>query len=135
MREHPIDRLAVAERLGPPGGGDPTAETLLDSRPPVVHFGRYWTEQIVRGYRGVRRLNADQYSEIRFDDLCADPERTLQAIAEFFDLPTHGDDWIARAVPLARGALPSLFDKLSPTEQRDLAEACRAGMLLLGRTV
>lgn len=116
MREHPLDRLAIA-----------------DPRPFAAHCGRYWTEQIVRGYRGLRRLNADQYSEIRFEDLCSDPARTLQAVAEFFDLPTQGDDWVARAVPLANGTPPRLFDQLSADEQHSLAEACHPGMLLLGR--
>ncbi len=129
MRAHPLDRVAVAGQ----SGGDAGAAATSPAGVPLADFGRHWTAQIIRGYRGVRRLNADQYSEVRFEDLDSDPNRTLQAVAEFFDLPTHGDDWISRAVSLADHAPAKLFDKLSASEQHSLAEACEPGMMLLGR--
>ncbi len=135
MREHPLDRAAVAARQAQAACGDSMASVARAAGMLVADFGRYWSEQILRGYRGVRRLNGDQYTELRFEDLCSDPAPALQTVAEFFDLPTHGDDWIGRAVSLAQRTPEKLFEKLSADEQHSLAEACQPGMLLLGRAV
>jgi hypothetical protein len=150
MRQHAIYRLAVALQYGYGERMDQATEVratldqteagrqriteLLESRPPVEYFGRYWTEQVIRGYRAVRKLNAAQYEEIRFEDLTAKPAETLRFVCKFFELPTAGDDWIARAVQLVRGIPPTRFDTLSPEEQQRLDEACRPGMQLLGRS-
>jgi hypothetical protein len=149
MREHAIYRLAVALQYGCGERMDQATEVratldqteagrqriseLLESRPPVEYFGRYWTEQVIQGYRALRKLNAAQYEGIRFEDLTAKPAETLRFVSKFLELPSEGDDWIARAVQRVHGLPPTRFDKLSLGEQERLDEACRPGMQLLGR--
>jgi hypothetical protein len=106
---------------------------MLASRPPVEYFGRYWTQELTRGYRAATKLNADQYMEVRFEELIARPQETLRAIAEFFELEADGGKWADRAAALIRGVPRARFDKLSIEERGRLAEACRPGMQLLGR--
>ena len=87
----------------------------------------------MHGYRALLRLNADQYHEIRFEDLIANPATVLQEIGEFFEFGVDRDGWIDRAAGLVRGIPPTRFEKLPADEQERLAEACGVGMQLLGR--
>ncbi len=150
MREHAAYRLAISLLFQLEGSAEPSIAELrtlesgraadasdpisrmLASRPPVEYFGRYWTQELTRGYRAATKLNADQYLEVRFEELIARPRETLRAIGDFFELDAGGD-WVDRAAALIRGVPPTRFDKLSADEQERLAEACRPGMQLLGR--
>ena len=78
-------------------------------------------------------LNADQYLEVRFEDLVSRPKDVLLTISEFFELDPDADKWIDRGAALVRGVPPTRFDTLAPEEQAPLSEACRVGMQLLGR--
>ena len=151
MREHHAYRLPISLLYQAPtddgvpaselGAFDPGARPhpgdaisrILASRPPAEYFGRYWTDQIVRGFRALGRLDADQYLEIRFEDLVASPREVLRAIARFFALDPDRDGWIDRAAALVRSVPPTRFDQLRADERERLAEACRAGRQLLGR--
>ncbi len=151
MREHHAYRLSIsllydaptdagvpASQLGPidldaePDSADPVSQ-ILASRPPVEYFGRYWSDQLARGYRAVRRLDADQYLELVFEELVAEPRAALERIAGFFELPANGD-WIDRAAALIHGSPPTRFGGLGEDDQRRLAEACRTGQQLVGRS-
>jgi hypothetical protein len=150
MREHAAYRLAISLLFQLPGEQEPSIDDLrtletgrapdasdpisrmLASRPPVEYFGRYWTQELTRGFRAATKLNADQYMEMRFEELIARPKETLRAVAAFFELE-HDGGWIERAAALIRGVPPTRFDTLSTEEQERLAEACRPGMQLLGR--
>jgi len=148
MREHAPYRLAVSlifqlpaastfadiAKLDPHGPPEPddAISRLLESQPPVEYFGRYWTQELLHGFRALGRLNADQYLDARFEDLVSKPKEVLAAIGEFFEL--GGDQaWLDRAAGLVRGIPPTRFDKL-PAEEQELAEACWPGMQLLGRS-
>jgi hypothetical protein len=151
MREHAAYRLAIMLmfQLPPdsaaspdelrsldPGGAadasDPISQ-LLESRPPVEYYGRYWTQELLHGFPSLGRLNADQYLEVSFEDVIVRPKETLRIISDFFDLDPDADGWIDRAAALVRGVPPTRFDKLPPDDQEKLTEACRAGMQLVGR--
>jgi hypothetical protein len=150
MREHAAYRLAISllyqlpadetpaiadlrsiDTPAAPEANDPISQ-LLASRPPVEYFGRYWTQELLHGFRALTKLNAGQYAEVRFEDLVSQPQETMRAIAEFFELESDGG-WIERAAALVRGVPPTRFDTLPHDEQERLAEACRPGMTLLGR--
>jgi putative sulfotransferase len=151
MREHHVYRLWVSlmfgsgeeVRIANAELGEFDVETrpetteaitqLLDSQPPVEYFGRYWTDLIARGFRGLGRLNADQYLEVRFEDLVAKPREVLRAIRDFFELDAGQGEWIDRAAALVRGIPPTRFEKLSAREQERLSDACRVGQQLLGQ--
>ncbi len=60
-----------------------------------MHFGPdrfgaaalFWRDRVSRGRAGGRRVGADRYREIRYEDLVADPEPVLRDICSFFELP------------------------------------------------
>jgi putative sulfotransferase len=149
MREHHVYRLWVSLMFGGEaeaanaaiekyGGGDPAGSDdpitqLLESRPPVEYFGLYWTQLIARGFRALSRLDANQYLEVRFEDLVACPAEVLADIADFFALEAEDDGWIERAVALVRGIPPTRFDGLASDERERLADSCRVGRQLLGQ--
>ncbi len=152
MREHAAYRLAVSLMFQAPSSAnpsiaelaeldparvgvesDPTA-TMLASRPPVEHFGRYWSHELTHGFRALAKLDAHQYREARFEDLLAQPQEALREIAAYFELDPDRDGWIDRAAALVRGVPPTRFHTLTDGEQERLVEACRPGMQLLGRS-
>ena len=128
----PASELGPIDLDAPPDPQDPISR-ILGSRPPAEYFGRYWTDQIVRGFRALGRLNADQYLEVRFEDLVSAPRDTLRVISDFLELDPDRDGWIERAAALVRGVPPPRFAQLPADEQERLAEACRPGRQLVGR--
>ncbi len=149
MREHAAYRLAihfVYERprdtqpsiddlraLETGRGADDPITAILESRPPVEYFGGYWSQELEHGMRGAATLPAEQYMDVRFEDLVREPRETLNAISGFFELDSEASAWREKAAALVRGIPGTRFDLLTADEQRRLAEACRPGMQLLGR--
>ena len=137
LYDAPLDDGTRLAELGPvdlheaPTGDDPISRVLA-SRPPPERFGRYWTDQVLHGFRALRRLDADRYAEVRFEDLVERPRETLEAIARFFVLPDDAG-WIERAAKRVRGAPPLRAPDLPPAQRAALEEACRPGQVLLGR--
>ena len=108
MREHHAYRLPISvlydvptqdgrrvSELGPldlhaePTPGDVVGR-ILASRPPAEYFGRYWTDQLVRGYAALPRIDPGSFRSLRFEDLLARPEEALESLRA------------SRAPPLAR---------------------------------
>ena len=150
MREHAAFRLAISIVYGldaevdlatalsaitpQPGADDPVAR-MLARRPHAAHFGVFWSDQLVNGYRGVQLLEPGQYIEVSFEDLVDDPRTTLRRIAAHFAMDPEADGWIERAAAMVRGRPPERANALPENERERLAEVCRAGNRLLGRTV
>lgn len=149
MREHAPYRLAVSllfqlppegmsldelGKLDPAGPPDPNdlVSRILATEPPVEYFGRYWAQEITNGAQAAAGLTSDQYLQVGFEDLLADPKRVLGSIGDFFELG-DGGGWLDRAAALVRGTPSTRFDKLLPEERVRLAEACLPGMQLVGR--
>lgn len=126
-------RRRVAERMGEGTDADDAMSELLASRPPAHYFGRWWTDQVLRGYRAFRDLRPDQIHEIRFEDLIADAGATLAEVASFLELPDPQGIWRDRAAALVRGLPAARAPELPGEERAALEEACRPGNLLLGR--
>lgn len=151
MREHHAYRLPISviydvptrdgrrvSELGPldlhaePTIGDAVTE-ILASRPPAEYFGRYWTDQLVRGFAALPGIDRERWQELRFEDLVASPRAALERVRGFFELGPDRAGWIARAAALVRGAPPARFEGLPGAEQDALAAACAPGLRLLGR--
>lgn len=146
MREHHAFRLAIslvhglypevdvaaaiAARRPTPGEEDPL-RVVLESRPSAEFFGRFWSDQLARGYRQLQHVDADAYMEVRFEELVTEPRETLRQIADFFALP--GDAWIEQAAALVRGLPPQRAPALADDERARLEQACHVGNQLLGR--
>ena len=121
---------AIANRRPAEGAEDPVRK-ILESSPDAAYFGRFWNDQLTRGFRQLQFLDARQYMEIRFEDLITEPAETLRGLAAFFELPEG--DWIARSASLVRGLPAPRLPELPADEQSRLVQACLAGNQLLGR--
>jgi len=133
----PLDDGSRLADLGPldlhaaPTGHDAISRVLA-SRPPPALFGRYWCDQVLHGYRAVRKLDADRYAEVRFEELVERPREVLAEIAGFLAVP-DGGDWIERAAALVRAVPVRRAPELRGPERAALEAACRPGQVLLGR--
>lgn len=139
IREHPFFRLGVTFLLGllPEIDDGDDAETIVsrivDTPPPCWAVGRYWSDQVLRGFRALPRLDRQQFLQVRFEDLVIAPHIVLGQIAAFFELPAD-DGFIDRASAMARGLPPPRLGTLTPDERDELVAACRPGQVLLGRS-
>ena len=150
MREHHAFRLAICLatqaldsrvrsldelRLDPgraPDASDPISR-MLETRPDAAHFGRFWSRQIERGMDACEALGSERYLEVRFEELMREPVPVLRRIGAFFELDLERKGWLEAAAALIRGTPRNRFAELAPEEQERLAEACRPGMLRIGR--
>ncbi|TFG95739.1 MAG: hypothetical protein E4H11_04535 [Myxococcales bacterium] len=151
MREHHAYRLPISllydvplddgrrvSELGPldlhaePGPND-TVSRILASRPPAEFFGRYWSDQLARGYEMVPRIPSERWCEVRFEDLVSNPRAALETVRDFFALGPDRNGWIPRATALVRGSPAPRLDELPLAEQQALAAACSVGRKLLVR--
>jgi hypothetical protein len=69
--------------------GRDVVPSLLDMHFGPDRFGAatlFWRDRVSRGRAGGRRIGADRYREIRYEDLVADPEPVLRDVCAFFDL-------------------------------------------------
>ena len=135
IRDHPFFRLAVAMLFDLMPDTDDEEELirlLIETPPPVETVGAFWSNQVTAGHDALPPLAADQFHEVRFEDLVTDPVPVLEGIADFFDLP---DDptFAVRASEMTRGLPPARFPLLSAEDQNLLADACRPGQELLGQ--
>lgn len=135
IRHHPFYRLAVAmlfDLVPETEDEEELIRLLIETPPPVETVGTYWANQVQAGYDALPRLAADQFHEVRFEDLVTDPTAALDRIADFFDFPDD-DGFLERATSMARGLPAGRFSRLSSEEQHLLTDACRPGQKLLGR--
>jgi hypothetical protein len=134
----PIEGARCVSELGPLDlGGEPRSDDvvtrILAARPPVEYFGRYWSDQLARGYAAVPGLGSERFRELRFEELVARPREALEGVHRFFDLGPDREGWIARAAALVRGAPPRRAAALPPGEREALEAACAPGRGLVGR--
>lgn len=141
IRAHPFFRLALAflyelfpaEVLTDPGEeGKALIEWAVGTAPPAEVAGKYWCDQVLRGYAALPGIDAGQWLDVRFEDLVAEPAATMERVAEFLRLPAD-DGFAARAAALVGAMPPPRLPSLSGEEQAALVAACRPGQLLLGR--
>ena len=117
MYDAPVDSGRRPSELGPidfaapPREDDPISQ-ILASRPPVAAFGRYWSDQVMRGHQALAQIDPARYFEVRFEDLIAQPREVLGAIARFFELPGDAPGsraerrWCAACRPRASARWP-----------------------------
>ena len=148
MREYPVLRVAVAVMYGLLGEveyshegltalarAEPSAiDRLLETRPPIELYGRYWSDQIQRGHAALAKLDPRAFLDVRFEELVADPREVLRRIALFLEIGTGGG-WIERAASLVRGMPALRTPALAADERARLDAACRDAMSLLGRAL
>jgi putative sulfotransferase len=140
LYDAPLDDGARVSTLPPldfdaPPTPDDTISRILRARPPAEYFGRYWSDQIVRGMPALRTLPAERLLEVSFEALLRSPASVLQQIPRVFALGGAEDaasGWIHRAAALVRGAPASRAGGLPADERARLLEACAPGRRALG---
>ena len=80
IRSHPFFRLGVAILMDLfPETDDPEAAVteVIETAPPCWAVGRYWSDQVLRGFRALPALDRAQFLQVRFEDLVREPEPVL----------------------------------------------------------
>ena len=112
---------------------DPVMRRMGRDIPSLEQFGRYWSWQIVTGQNALRQLPRERWIDVSYEDMIADTATVLHRIARFLELPDDAD-WIARAsAEVDPEAIPDRLADLAAGELGKLREACRPGMVALGR--
>jgi hypothetical protein len=137
IRAHPFFRLALAIMYDlfpddPSMSEDDLIRHVVETEPPAWCAGRFWSDQVLHGYAALPDLDADQWLDVRFEDLVASPAGVLDRIAAFLDLPID-PGFAARGAALVGPPPPTRFDRLRPDDQANLRKECRPGMTLLHR--
>jgi hypothetical protein len=135
LYDAPLDDGTLPSELG---GIDLDAEPTVDdavsrilaSRPPAAFFGRYWSDQVVRGMLAARALPRHRYAELAFESLIDAPRAALTRLAHFFELDPD-DGWLDRACGLLEGTPRARVPDLSAPERDALAAACAPGVRAL----
>lgn len=145
MREYPSMRVGAAVIYGLLGDiefsnenilelerKDPAAiDNLLEVYPPLELFGRYWSDQIQRGYDALSKIPAENYHAIQFEELVVDPLTVMTEVAQFLEIEQGA--WIDSAAALVKGMPYQRFDDLSADDQALLDKTCEHAMALIGR--
>jgi hypothetical protein len=145
MREYPTMRLSTAVMYGMLGDvefsneslkalerKDPEAiDHLLKVYPPINLYGRYWSDQIQRGYDALGQIAPENFHQIQFEDMVTNPTQIISEVAAFLEL--EQGDWINDAVALVSGMPVFRYGQLPDDEQVLLDDACRHAMTLLDR--
>lgn len=113
------------------GPMSPRLTALFEHDVPLELFLQDWNEMVLRGFTSLKKLDAEQYAEVSFEDLQADPKRVLSQIVEFFDLP-EGDVWMNEAASLLT---PGKAGRATPSEEEAemIREICHSALVLLER--
>jgi hypothetical protein len=135
IRSHPFYRLGVTLMYGlfPDNlDDDQVIDYALENPPPLQDVGRYWSDQVLNGYRALAKLDRSQYLEVRFEDLLNTPRDTLQQVATFFELDSP-ESFLQHASSLCKSAPALRHLELNEHQQQELMASCRPGQCLLGR--
>ena len=146
MREYAVLRVAVAVMNGLAGEIEYSHEgltrlereqpeaidSLLSARPPIELYGKYWSDQILRGHEALSGLPASRIHTVRFEELVTRPREVLEELSDFLELP-HEEGFLERAAALSNGLPPLRRPRLDPADRARLDAACAGAMRCLGR--
>ena len=109
----------------------PRLQSIFDHELPLELFLRDWNDLILRGFTALKALSPNQYTEISFEDLMANPQEVMRRVAEFFELPDD-EAWLAEACALLK---PGTAGHQEPSAEQlvMLDDHCEAVRVLLGR--
>jgi hypothetical protein len=101
--------------------------------PPSV-YGRYWSEEVIRGLKVLAQLPGEQVLTLRYEDLLTAFVPTATKLITFID-PSLADNWLHRVwlnqVTKLIHAPNSSWEKLPKREQTFLQIACNPGFQAL----
>lgn len=141
MRRHALYRLAVQLVYGVvPDGVDPDDDSeegrdrlvraWLEGQPPIELYGRYWSDQMVRGCEAAASLPEERLLTVAFVDLVERPVEVMGDLAGFFEFPPS-PRFAEQAAMLVDGVPPARYGDLSDQERAALDAACEPGRAAL----
>jgi Sulfotransferase domain len=93
----------------------------------VAWFGKFWSQSTTWGTTALRKMPADLWTSMKFEDLLSEPEAELTRLAEFLGI-TPSPEWLAFARrQLDRSRAGTARASLDPDTFRDLQQACAPG--------
>jgi hypothetical protein len=107
------------------------SKKLAEPGPTLADMGRFWSELILLGDKGLGGLPADKLLNVKFEDIQQSPREELRRLIRFIDPSLEEESWLDQASATIRPTR-SKFTSLPPAEQRALTEACKPGLELLG---
>ena len=117
--------LLPAGRVDPhgplPDNDDPEAAVteVIETPPPCWAVGRYWSDQVLRGFKALPDLDRAQYLQVRFEDLLRKPATVVSG---------SPSSWTSTRMLISPSAAAALgarrphqrFGDLDPDEQAEL---------------
>jgi putative sulfotransferase len=97
---------------------------------PLSHYGRYWSDEIIRGLRLLREVPAQRVLTLCYEDFLKEPAASAKKLIAFIDPAFAHEDWVSNVVPMVKSARSS-WKALLPLEQEYLNEACLPGFAAL----
>jgi hypothetical protein len=92
--------------------------------------GHYWSGEILRGLAVLRTLPPGRVLTLRYEDLLADPTRSVTRLGDMLGLGAVDPRWLAASVAMVRRGR-SAFRSLAPADRRELEHACAPGFAAL----
>jgi len=105
--------------------------SIFEHPVPLEYFLQDWSDSILRGMAVLKDLSPNQYAEISFEDIMAEPNTALAQISSFFELPAGGN-WIEQACGLLNKG-QAAHAQANVEQLALLKEYCQSAMVLLGR--
>ncbi len=107
------------------------ARRAANARTPE-EFGTFWTLSVCLILSEVKALRPDQYREVRFEDLHADPRAFLRAVCDYFEISSDGG-WIDEAIAVMRPEKHERVATLDAAAAAALDRTVFPGQVLLKR--
>lgn len=107
------------------------ADAFRSYETPLALCGHYWSGECMAGVAELAELPEGHLLTLRYEDVLARPEETLERLVAFIDSELVDPSWARRVTATVR-APRSAFTDLPPAVLRELTAACRPGFTALG---
>ncbi len=95
-------------------------------------YGYYWSGEIEQGLEELDKIPENQKMTIKYEDILAAPQVSMEKIAEFIGKEYCSDAWIAQTVAVIKSP-QSNPNSLTEKEQKRLNDSCKKGFELLAQ--
>ena len=106
------------------------ASVFRNYSPPLAHYGRYWSEEIVSGLHVLAETPSQQVLTIHYEDILKEPSIAITQLITFIDPVFVDEQWLDSVVPMVKSARSS-WQALPAEEQEQLQAACDPGFAAL----
>jgi Sulfotransferase family len=94
---------------------------------PVAELGQFWSDMIMPALDVLASLPSERVLQLSYEDLAAEPKRSLLRLTRFVDLPQADRGWIDRAAALVQPRSPR-WPTLPEEQISELTRVCAPAM-------